>query len=123
SASRRCTCSAVRRSRSSDRDRGWGRALPAEPVNDPPGAADRRCGRPRCVLHAWLGAVAASQAQGPAVLRAVAIDDNTCRGALGTDGTRMHLFPAVEHATGIPLGQVRAETKGHEIAAFTTVLD
>jgi predicted transposase YbfD/YdcC len=33
------------------------------------------------------------------------------------------LFSIVDHATGIPLGQVLAETKGHEIAAFATVLD
>lgn len=73
------------------------------------------------VLHAWLAAL--KPPQGPGGLRAVAVDGKTCRGALGTDGTRMHLFSAVEHTTGIPLGQVRAETKGHEIAAFATVLD
>lgn len=75
------------------------------------------------VLHAWLAALCTPQAEVPAGFRAVAVDGKTCRGALGADGNRMHLFSSVEHATGIPLGQVRAETKGHEIAAFATVLD
>jgi len=57
------------------------------------------------------------------VFRAVAVDGKTCRGAVGADGTRVHLFSIVEHATGVPLGQVRAPSKGFEIAAFATVLD
>jgi predicted transposase YbfD/YdcC len=73
------------------------------------------------VLHAWLQTLIAPQV--PAALRAVAVDGKTCRGALGADGTRVHLFSAVEHATGIPLGQVKTESRGHEIAAFATVLD
>jgi len=56
-------------------------------------------------------------------LRAVAVDGKTCRGALGPDGTRVHLFSIVEHGTGIPLGQAEAPSKGSEIAAFATVLD
>lgn len=74
------------------------------------------------VLHAWLAALTPPPLV-PAAFRAIAVDGKTCRGALGTDGVRVHLFSAVEHATGIPLGQVRAENKGHEIAAFATVLD
>lgn len=31
--------------------------------------------------------------------------------------------PSPEHGSGLPLGQVRAETKGHEIAAFRAALD
>ena len=74
------------------------------------------------VLHAWL----AAQAPPPATLqtrRAVAVDGKTCRGALGPDGTRVHLFSIVDHATGVPLGQVQAPSKGFEIAVFATVLD
>lgn len=71
------------------------------------------------VLHAWLAALAPP----PAAFRAVAVDGKTCRGARTGDGLRMHVFSIVEHGTGVPLGQVRAETKGHEIAAFATVLD
>lgn len=74
------------------------------------------------VLHAWLAATAPAR-PAPAAFRAVAVDGKTCRGARGADGSRMHLFSIVEHGTGVPLGQVRAETKGHEIAAFATVLD
>ncbi len=74
------------------------------------------------VLHAWLAALAPPPPV-PAAFRAVAVDGKTCRGAKQSDGSRVHLFSIVEHATGIPLGQVLAETKGHEIAAFATVLD
>lgn len=74
------------------------------------------------VLHAWLAALVAPPSV-PAALRAVAVDGKTCRGAKGPDGTGVHLFSIVEHGTGIPLGQVLAQSKGHEIAAFTTVLD
>jgi predicted transposase YbfD/YdcC len=74
------------------------------------------------VLHAWLAALAPPPPI-PLALRAVAVDGKTCRGAKRPDGTRVHLFSIVEHGTGIPLGQVLAETKGHEIAAFATVLD
>ena len=70
------------------------------------------------VLHAWVAALVP-----PPAFRAVAVDGKTCRGARRADGTRMHLFSAVEHTTGVPLGQVLAETKGHEIAAFATFLD
>ncbi len=74
------------------------------------------------VLHAWLSAIA-DPPPVPAAFRAVAVDGKTCRGARRADGSRVHLFSAVEHGSGIPLGQVLAESKGFEIAAFATVLD
>lgn len=74
------------------------------------------------VLHAWLAAVAVPPAV-PAAFRAVAVDGKTCRGAKRPNGSRVHLFSIVEHGSGIPLGQVLAESKGFEIAAFATVLD
>ncbi len=74
------------------------------------------------VLHAWLSATTDPPAV-PAALRAVAVDGKVCRGARRADGSRVHLFSAVEHGSGIPLGQVLAESKGFEIAAFATVLD
>ncbi len=70
------------------------------------------------VLHAWLAALTP-----PPAFRAVAVDGKTCRGARRADGRRVHLFSALEHSTGVPLGQVLAESKGHEITAFATVLD
>ena len=74
------------------------------------------------VLHAWLAALSPPPPV-PAAFRAVAVDGKTCRGAVGPDGTRVHLFSIVDHATGVPLGQVHAPSKGFEIAAFATVLD
>jgi predicted transposase YbfD/YdcC len=74
------------------------------------------------VLHAWLAALAPSL-PAPAAFRAVAVDGKTCRGAVGPDGARVHLFSIVDHASGVPLGQVHAPSKGFEIAAFATVLD
>lgn len=61
------------------------------------------------VLHAWLAALVPPPPV-PASLRAV--DGKTCRGARTGEGTRTHLFAAVDHATGMPLGHVLAETKG-----------
>jgi predicted transposase YbfD/YdcC len=78
------------------------------------------------VLHAWLDALLPPPppvAPGPLSLRAVAVDGKTCRGARIGDGSRVHLFSMVDHHTGVPLGQVLAESKGFEIAAFATVLD
>jgi predicted transposase YbfD/YdcC len=74
------------------------------------------------VLHAWLAALTPPPPV-PATFRTVAVDGKTCRGARDPDGTRVHLFSVVEHDTGVPLGQVHAESKGFEIAAFATVLD
>jgi predicted transposase YbfD/YdcC len=73
------------------------------------------------VPHAWLAARSVPLTV-PAAFRAIAVDGKTCRGALAPDGSRVHLFSIVEHATGVPLGQVQAETKGFETAAFATVL-
>lgn len=74
------------------------------------------------VLHAWIAALGPPP-QCPATRRAVAVDGKTCRGALGPDGTRVHLFSIVDHHTGVPLGQVQAPSKGFEIVVFATVLD
>lgn len=74
------------------------------------------------VLHAWVAALSPPPPV-PAAFRAVAVDGKTCRGAIGPDGARVHLFSIVDHATGVPLGQVHAPSKGFEIAAFATVLD
>ena len=81
------------------------------------------------VLHAWLATRTdpvtppAPSGPVPAAFTAVAVDGKTCRGARTGDGSRVHLFSMVDHATGVPLGQVNAGGKDHEIAAFATVLD
>ena len=77
------------------------------------------------VLHAWLAAYQPPPprpAAGTDVVRAVAVDGKTARGAVRDDGTRAAFFSMVEHDTGIPLGQVEITTTG-EIASFATVLD
>ncbi len=71
------------------------------------------------VLHAWLATLTPVSSR----WRAVAVDGKTCRGARQTDGSQVHLFSIVDHATGVPLGQVNAGGKDHEIAAFAAVLD
>lgn len=78
------------------------------------------------VLHAWLATVQTLQPSesdaGGSGLRVVAVDGKTARGAVRSDGTRVQLFSMVEHATGVPLGQVEI-VKGDEIGSFATVLD
>lgn len=88
------------------------------------------------VLHAWLVAISPPPGPGssepadrqrsamvPVAFTAVAVDGKTCRGARGLQGRRTHLFSMAEHTSGIPLGQVNAGGKDHEIAAFAAVLD
>ena len=77
------------------------------------------------VLHAWLAVLTPPMVPESfgVPLRAVAVDGKTCRGARTGDGARVHLFSAVDHATGVPLGQVNAGGKDHEFAAFKAVLD
>ena len=92
------------------------------------------------VLHAWLATLEPATSPSPTVptaptaprapaaspvsagLRAVAVDGKTARGAVGADGLRVQLFSMVEHATGVPLGQVEI-VEGDEIGCFATVLD
>ena len=73
------------------------------------------------VLHAWLAAHEPPAARTD-VIRAVAVDGKTARGAVRDDGTRAAFFSMVEHDSGVPLGQVEITATG-EIASFATVLD
>jgi predicted transposase YbfD/YdcC len=73
------------------------------------------------VVDALLSAWVAAHTSGPA---AVALDGKALRGAVSADGDMMHLVSMVDHASGVPLGQVDAcRGKGFEIPAFRTVLD
>jgi AcrR family transcriptional regulator len=56
------------------------------------------------------------------VSAAVAVDGKTVRGAVDAEGAQVKLFSMVDHATGVPLGQVQT-VAGDEIASFATVLD
>lgn len=67
--------------------------------------------------------------RGAAVVPAAGVDGGrwpwTARPAAARlpDGSRAHLFSMVDHDSGIRLGQVNSHGKGHEIAAFRTLLD
>lgn len=78
---------------------GW---LAARPDPDPPPAA------------------AAGAATAP---RAVAIDGNTVRGARGVEGRAPHLLAALDHDSGVVLGQTAVGEKTNEINAFAPLLD
>lgn len=73
-----------------------------------------------CRWHAERAATAASG--GPTGegnrWRQIAMDGKTARGAKRRDSTRVHLFGAVEAATGIALGQAEVDVKSNEITAF-----
>jgi predicted transposase YbfD/YdcC len=55
--------------------------------------------------------------------RAIAIDGKTARGARQGDGRAVHLLAALEHATGVVLGQRVVDGKSNEITAFAPMLD
>lgn len=78
------------------------------------------------VLHAWLAALepraSAEPDVTPDVVRAVAVDGKTACGAVRSDGKRAAMFSMVDHASGVPLGQVESTGKGG-IASFAPVLD
>lgn len=77
------------------------------------------------VLHAWLAGLEplpATEPAQPQLLRAVAVDGKTARGAVSGDGRRAATFSMVDHASGVPLGQVEITASG-EITSFATVLD
>lgn len=78
------------------------------------------------VLHAWLATftpgAAAPTGGDVRVSAAVAVDGKTVRGAVDAEGAQVKLFSMVDHATGVPLGQVQT-VAGDEIASFAAVLD
>ena len=59
----------------------------------------------------------------PKAPRAVAIDGKTVRGARGVDGRAPHLLAALDHETGVVLGQTAVGQKTNEINAFASLLD
>jgi hypothetical protein len=63
------------------------------------------------VLHAWLAAFEPPAARTD-VLRAVAVDGKTARGAVREDGTRAAFLSMVAHERGVPLGQVEITATG-----------
>jgi DDE_Tnp_1-associated/Transposase DDE domain len=55
-------------------------------------------------------------------VRAIAVDGKTARGARGDDGRAMHLLGALDHRSGIVLGQTEVDQKTNEITAFIPLL-
>lgn len=72
-------------------------------------------------VGSWL---AARRPQaGETMLRAIAVDGKSLRGAARAHGRKIHLLAAVDHATAVVLGQVDVETKTNEITCFQPLLD
>lgn len=55
-------------------------------------------------------------------VRAIAVDGKTARGARGDDGRAVHLLGALDHRSGIVLGQTEVDQKTNEITAFVPLL-
>jgi len=55
-------------------------------------------------------------------VRAIAVDGKTARGARLDDGRAVHLLGALDHRSGIVLGQTEVDQKTNEITAFVPLL-
>jgi predicted transposase YbfD/YdcC len=72
-------------------------------------------------VGSWLSA-RRPQAAGK-MLRAIAVDGKSLRGAAGVHGRKIHLLAAGDHVTSVVLGQVDVGTKTNEITCFQPLLD
>jgi predicted transposase YbfD/YdcC len=120
---------------------GMGRRAPSETTVRrllqavDPDALDR-------AVTSWIARRATTAPTGPAIpepaaagsevgagsgvgVRAIALDGKTARGARrnGADGRAVHLFAALDHASGVVLGQTEIDAKTNEITAFTPLCD
>ncbi|MEV0743455.1 ISAs1 family transposase [Streptomyces sp. NPDC050549] len=75
-------------------------------------ALDRAIGR-------WL----ADRRHKAAGLRGLAVDGKSLRGAAKSNGRKIHLLAALEHTTGLVLGQLDVGEKTNEITCFKPLLD
>jgi hypothetical protein len=64
-----------------------------------------------------------SSSTGSGPVRAIALDGKTARGARRADGRAVHLLGALDHASGVVLGQTEVDAKTNEITAFTPLLE
>jgi hypothetical protein len=77
---------------------------------------------PDTAVSGWLARrVIAPTSTGPG--QAIAVDGKTARGARRTDGPAVHLLGALDHRSGVVLGQTEVEAKTNEITAFTPLLE
>ena len=56
-------------------------------------------------------------------VRAVALDGKSARGSRSGEGRAVHLLGALDHASGVVLGQTAVDAKTNEITAFAPLLD
>jgi hypothetical protein len=78
------------------------------------------------LVGGWLGArqPPADTADGTAADEgAVAVDGKTLRGAVDTDGRRVHLLAALHQQQGTVLAQRRVDGKSNEITGFRPLLE
>lgn len=68
-------------------------------------------------------ATAARSCRSGGPMRSIAVDGKTARGARRIGGQAVHLFAALDHSTGIVLGQTEVDAKTNEITAFAPLLD
>lgn len=69
------------------------------------------------------GRAAALPCGAGAPVRSIAVDGKTARGARRIGGQAVHLFAALDHSSGIVLGQTQVDAKTNEITAFAPLLD
>jgi hypothetical protein len=72
------------------------------------------------LVGGWLGA---RQPPAAADDKAVAVDGKTLRGAVDTDGRRVHLLAALDQQQGTVLAQRRVDGKSNEITGFRPLLE
>lgn len=59
---------------------------------------------------------------GTAAVRAIAVDGKTARRSRSGDGRAVHLPAALDHGSGVVLGQTEVDHQTNEITAFTPLL-
>jgi predicted transposase YbfD/YdcC len=74
-------------------------------------------------LDVMLGEWAACHTGGLSGGRAVAVDGKTVRGSRGAQGPARHLMAAIDHHTGVVIGQVDVPGKTNEIPMFSPLCD
>jgi predicted transposase YbfD/YdcC len=75
------------------------------------------------MIGAWLASQVHARSHRAQARRAVAVDGKSVRGAIGANGRARHLLAAIDHHTGVVLGQVDVDGKTNEISMFAPLLD
>jgi predicted transposase YbfD/YdcC len=72
-------------------------------------------------ISAWL-VTRSETSTAASLLRVIAIDGKSARGARGPDGRAVHLLAAFDQASGMVMGQTVVDGKSNEITAFAPLL-